>query len=251
MVRHHPSRPWQSPSVEIVDWKHYGPLLLESLRLGGKHVAGMVPYWLRGDYRTTTAEPAMALKDPPVDPWVAAAHKVIVDVKMSDAWWHHSERTWHFAVALAAVDGTKLNEVDLYVASLLHDTGFYEVGRQRCFAATGAAHAFSTAADVGIGGKRVQAVADAIFGHISVKPPTELACYVRAGSLLDLAGTRVWELDRAMVDQVCAKWPRDGFPGAARRSWADECARFPNGRAAFARRPGALLAASYVSTLPE
>jgi hypothetical protein len=177
--------------------------------------------------------------------------EVIVDVKMSDAWWHHAERTWQFAVALAAVDGKGLNEEDLYVASLLHDTGFYQDSRQRCFAATGAAHAFSTAADVGIGGNRVQAVVDAIFGHISVKPPTELARYVRAGSLLDLAGTRIWDLDRSMVDQVCAKWPRDGFPEAAREFWADECERFPNGRAAFARCPGGLVAASYTSTLPE
>ena len=251
MARQDPSRPWQSSSVETVDWRHYGPLLLESLRLGSQHVAGMVPYWLKGDYRTAAAEPAMALKDPPVSPWVAAAHKVVEDVRMSDPWRHHSERTWHFAVALAAVDGREQDEEELYVASLLHDTGFYDDTRQRCFAATGAARAFSTAADVGIEGKRVQAVADAIFGHVSVKPPTELACYVRAGSLLDVAGTRVWDLDRAMVDQVCAKWPRDGFPRAARQFWADECARFPFGRAAFARFPGGLVAASHASTLPE
>jgi hypothetical protein len=76
--------------------------------------------------------------------------------------------------------------------------------------------------------------------HIDVRPQTQLAKYLRAGSLLDVIGTSAWDIDPAAIAAACERWPRTGFEAEVRRLWNEESDRFPYGRAQFARIPGAL-----------
>jgi hypothetical protein len=182
-------------------------------------------------------------------------------------WCRHSERTWYFARALAAADCAKhVPALDpglgpefepeewhelVYVASMLHDSGLVSERRTKCFAEAGAVNALSTAAKGGTSDTKADLVAKAIASHISVNPGNKLGKYIQLGSLLDITGFRVWSIDRAVVSAACGASPREGFPDECRKQWAAECEAFPNGRAAYARCPGLLVAASHMRLLPR
>jgi hypothetical protein len=175
---------------------------------------------------------------------------------MDQMWLAHSRRTWQFASALAhqapePPDPEQVNPELLYVGALLHDSGLFEPNPTRCFAVEGAASVQLTADMADVHDERVETVAKAIGSHISLKPENALGQYVQHGSLLDLAGTRLWQLDRDLVDRILLENARDGLPADARRRWQAECERFPHGRAAFARRPGGLMLASHVAPFPN
>jgi hypothetical protein len=87
--------------------------------------------------------------------------------------------------------------------------------------------------------------------HIDVRPKTQLANYLRAGSLLDVIGTSAWDIDPAAIAKACARWPRRGFEAEVRRLWNEESDRFPYGRAQFARMPGALPQLIWFNPLPN
>ena len=72
-----------------------------------------------------------------------------------------------------------------------------------------------------------------------------------SGDCRDITGARAWRIHHAVVIAACNEAPRAGYPEEARRQWKAECHAFPNGRAAFARRPGCLIAASYLAPLPR
>jgi hypothetical protein len=253
-------RPWKSDGVEVIGWREFAGLLDDSLMKQVGYASGLVGYGVRCLLRRTDGGAASVLPVPPPTDWARVARKVACET-MDAHWVAHSERTWLFATALASRDmqravakGKPFEKVDaeqLHVASLLHDTGLLVADRTKCFAVTGAANAWSTAEEAGVDDASVKVVAEAISSHISIKPGNQLGRYVQAGSLLDGIGDRVWHLDRAMMEKVCEKWPRTGFPAELRRRWTQECSLFPNGRAAFARCPGGITLATYLAPLPR
>lgn len=252
-------RPVKSHGEEVIGWREFRKLFGISVREQSAHLSGLARYPVLRLVDRSGAGPAPSLPAPPDSPWVEAVREVARLQLDEPRWLLHSERTWLFATALIEFDCKKSGEPrhsDLapelvYIASLLHDTGLLMENRSRCFAVTGAEFAASTACEVGADPARAKVVAKAISSHISVRPGNVLGHYLQAGSLLDVSGTRVWDLERAMVEEVCRLWSREGFPEEARYRWAAECALFPNGRAAFARRPGCLSLATYVAPLPH
>jgi hypothetical protein len=152
----------------------------------------------------------------------------------------HSQRSWFFARALAAANGEAFDNETLYAACLLHDAGLFDEDRKTCFALVGTDLVRRTAAAAGVNTDQAKAAAVAVATHIDVRPRTQLAKYLRAGSLLDVIGIFAWDIDPAAIVEACARWPRTGFEDEVRRLWNEESDRFPYGRAQFARMPGAL-----------
>ena len=245
------ARPVESCGEEVIGWREFKALLRPNALQQVRHVSGLVRYPFIRLLDQSTRGPTRPLPTPPTSHWVTEARRVAAQQLPDPRWIWHSERTWLFATVLADLDGEDLEPELLYVASLLHDSALLMESRVRCFAVTGAEFAVSTADAAGANPNDARMVARAISSHISVCPDNELGRYLQAGSLLDVAGTRVWDLQRALVTEVCKAWPRTGFPAEVRHRWSQECALFPNGRAAFARFPGGMTLASHLAPLPR
>lgn len=180
----------------------------------------------------------------PSSGWAEASTALATSL-LSPAFLRHSMRAWHFAAALSGVDGVELDSELGFVVAVLHDIGLFQPISQRCFTLAGAAAAQSTAASAGVPPDRAGQAANAIFHHISLTPPRDpTSFYLQVGSLLDVTGSRVWDLDAAFVAATCRRWPRQGFYDELRSRWQAECKRFPRGRASYARWPGCLLVAA-------
>lgn len=240
-------RPWKSETVQVVGWREFVSMLDDVAKLQVVHVSGLLRYVVLKRLNRPAGE-MTALAVPPQTDWVLAARGFAEGV-LGPPWRRHSERTWQFAMALAARDGKCVDAESLYVASLLHDTGLVSGPRVACFAVRSAANVWSTAREAGADAGRAKEVADAVCSHISIKPANQLGEYLQAGSQLDAIGTRVWHLNRSFVDRVCENQSRADFPAELRACWAEECDEFPYGRAAFARCPGAFIAATYLAPL--
>jgi hypothetical protein len=208
---------------------------------------GLVRYKCGKRGRSSSVEPVEA--GPPPSDWAAAA--LASSTGLTPEFLQHSKRTWWFGKALAEVDEIELDTEMLYVAAMLHDIGLFEPRSGRCFTAVGADAARRTAASADVAADRAELVAHAISAHICPKRPRDaLGHYLQAGSLLDVTGERIWDLDPVVVDAAYAKWPRVGFPPQVRGRWIAECQRFPHGRANYARWSGLLLAARFAPLPP-
>jgi hypothetical protein len=186
--------------------------------------------------------------DPPPTAWATTAESHSRDVLWPE-FYDHSLRTWCFGLALAQADGVVLDKELFYVAAMLHDIGLRKPIADRCFTYAGAEAAESTAPPrtprAGI-----EQVKTAILAHIDIRvPKNPLGHYLQAGSLLDLAGTRITAVDPRILSEACTKWSRANFSETCRSLWLQECRRFPHGRAAYARRPGCLLLATHLNPL--
>jgi hypothetical protein len=257
-------RPWKSDPPEVIGCREFLTLLPDVGKRGVEYGIGLAGYPL-WRLRQRRGEPA-ALPSRPDTKWAEVVEDFACK-QLTVHWRRHSERTWYFATALAAADRAKHApaldpglgaEFELeewrelvYVASMLHDSGLVSERRTECFAAAGAVNAFSTAAKAGTSDTKAELVANAIASHISVDPGNKLGKYIQLGSLLDITGFRVWSIDRAVVSAACGASSREGFPDECRKQWVAECEAFPNGRAAYARRPGLLVAASHMRLLPR
>ena len=257
-------RPWKSDPPEVIGCREFLTLLPDVGERGVQYGIGLAGYPL-WRLRQRRGEPA-ELPSRPDTKWAEVVEN-FARKQLTAHWRRHSERTWYFATALSAADREKHvpaldpglePELELdewhelvYIASMLHDSGLVSDRRTECFAKAGAANAYSTAATAGTSRAKAELVANAIASHISVKPGNKLGKYIQLGSLLDVTGFRVWSIDRAVVSAACAASPREGFPAECRKQWAAECEAFPNGRAAYARRPGLLVAVSHMRLLPR
>ncbi|TCC04327.1 HD domain-containing protein [Kribbella soli] len=188
------------------------------------------------------------LPAPKPTPWTSSAADLGQDI-LSRGFLEHSVRTWRFGMALARADGADLDPELFYVAAMLHDIGLFRPLAGRCFTAAGVAAVRETA-PTGTPVRRIEEVEAAIFEHLEIRrPQATLSCYLQAGSLLDVAGTRITALGPQFVRAACEH--RAGFPAACRDVWRAECRRFPKGRAAYARCPGGLLIGTRLNPLPH
>src|SRR5918995_4479610 len=232
-------RPVWSSQVETIGLVRWWILLAQATPLAATHVIGLLRYCGFGARGDPLADPRPG--DPPQSGWITAIDEALDrDVQMDKVFRDHSQRSWFFARALAAAKGDALDNETLYAACLLHDAGLFHEDRTTCLALVGADLVRRTAAAAGVNTDQAKAAAVAVATHIDVRPRTQLAHYLRAGSLLDVIGTFAWDIDPAAIAEACERWPRTGFEAEVRRVWNEESDRFPYGRAQFARMPGAL-----------
>ena len=215
-----------------------------ALRLAST-LTGVAAYRLGRRGSVLTPEPSL---DPPQSAWAAEATSRGRAV-LGDELYDHSLRTWSFGLALSRAEHVDLDPELFFVAAMLHDIGLRAPVAGRCFTYAGAQAAESTA-PAHTPSDRVEQVMAAIIAHIEIREPVEpLGRYLQAGSLLDVAGGHIAEIDPTVLAEAGRHWSRNGFPDAFRSLWRQECRRFPRGRAAYARRPGGLLLGSHLNPL--
>ncbi len=158
----------------------------------------------------------------------------------------HGHRTWIFGMALATLDREVLDPELFYVAALLHDAGIETPVPGQDFTLRSAEKAMSCAVAGGLGDSRAQMVGDAITVHttpgISADRDGALGYYVQTGATADLAGVRLWDIPRPLVDGAIELHPRHGVKSAVRRLVLDEAAAVPEGRFALLVRCGFVVA---------
>jgi hypothetical protein len=133
--------------------------------------------------------------------------------------WHHSQRSYIWAVALAQVDGLKgYDEECLYVGCLLHDAGLPPAVASHadaCFTLGGADLAGRCARAGGWPDERRERLCESITLHVNPSVPPEQSLeghLLSAGSTLDgVALRRYWDMDPAFVSTVLERHPRLGI----------------------------------------
>lgn len=145
----------------------------------------------------------------------------------------HSYRTYLFGLAFAAIDGVRVDEELVYVASLLHDLQLENPTPGRCFAVVGGERAEAFALERDAAPEWAAAIGAAIAGHITVGAADNLrdpAGFVSAGALVDVAGVRMDELNPEWVDAVLQRHPRLGFRDHLLAAFTAEAAAMLAGR---------------------
>lgn len=161
--------------------------------------------------------------------------------------WHHSHRTYLWALALAAYDKTRVDEELLYCACLMHDAGLPDVGDRgdgSCFTLTSAERAGDCVQRASWDADRSHRLREAITLHIN--PTVALdehgpeAHLLADAATLDGIGRYFWRLHPATVGAVLEAHPRKGFKTAVDALLRAEAASAPECRIAFLYRVGRL-----------
>ncbi|HEX2127456.1 MAG TPA: hypothetical protein VHF45_12965 [Thermoleophilaceae bacterium] len=163
--------------------------------------------------------------------------------------WHHSHRSYLWALALANLDSLKPDEEFLYIACLMHDAGMLGIGEREkdaCFtvASADAAARCARAANGDWGDERRERLMEAITLHINPVVDTSAgveASLLARGSTLDGVALRgAWRVDPETKRAVLARHPRHNIqkelPGALKAHGKEA----PKCRIAFFLRYGAL-----------
>jgi hypothetical protein len=163
----------------------------------------------------------------------------VCKAKLSTTMLNHSYRTFVYGLALAVLDNVTFDEETFYVASLLHDVCLESPQPGRCFAVRGAevskAILEQSGADIGV----VNRIAEAVALHITPGiryNQNATAALIAGGALLDLAGFRLWDMQRTFVQQVIERYPRGDVRRHLARCWRMESKQLPQGRAALVEK---------------
>jgi hypothetical protein len=133
--------------------------------------------------------------------------------------WHHSQRSYIWALALAQLDGVSGYDTEtLYVGCLLHDAGIgpaVEASDSACFTVRSAEAAGACATRAGWDDARRDRLRESITLHVNPAVPPEQSVeghLLAAGSTLDgVALRRYWNIDPATVSAVLERHPRLGL----------------------------------------
>jgi hypothetical protein len=128
---------------------------------------------------------------------------------------NHSLRTYWFARLLGLGASLRFDDEALYVASLLHDAGFFgryatAAPEAECFAIRGANAALELLRDAGWDAARRERVAETIILHVNGTVPPEQgieAYLMERGVLLDTTGLYAWDLNPSCVTRVFEQHP--------------------------------------------
>lgn len=151
----------------------------------------------------------------------------------------HSYRTYLFGLALAAIEKVEIDEEFGFISSMLHDLDLADPTTGKCFAVSGGQRAQSFLLDHGADAGAATRIATAIAGHCTPgadEDLTELAGFVSAGALLDVAGVRYDELDPEWTAAVLDRHPRLALKSQLLPHWAGAAAAMPAGRAQWLSR---------------
>lgn len=158
----------------------------------------------------------------------------------------HSYRTWLFGRALAAVDGSVLDEELFYCGSLLHDHGIARPTPGRDFTLASADRTLTCAKQAQVSDERAHALADAVCVHttpgVALERDGALGCYLQWGAMVDGAGLRMWDIAPANVAQVVQRYPRPDFKRQLVAIMRAEATAVPSGRFGLLVRCGVPLA---------
>lgn len=133
----------------------------------------------------------------------------------------HCIRTYCWALLLAQTDHVKVDEEQLYLASLLHDLGLSEQhihhAQCGCFAVYGAEQAEKILQKHQANSELQQIVYEAISAHLNpwVSPADfdAVAVYTSQGAFLDVTGKRLYKIHAANQQEVLQSYPRTYFQG--------------------------------------
>ena len=158
----------------------------------------------------------------------------------------HSFRTWLFGRALAALDGSDLDDELFYSGALVHDFGIVQPMRDRDFTLASADRALACATSAEMDGERAELLADAICVHtnpgVSLDRDGALGCYLQWGAMVDGAGLRLWDVSQENVKEVLHRYPRVDFKRQLVALMRAEAAAVPAGRFGLLVRCGVPLA---------
>lgn len=160
-------------------------------------------------------------------------------VTLDPVWVNHSYRTYAWAYILGHHDGLDFDEEVLYVSSLLHDLGLADSNqavRGRCFSLPAAETAEALAQRCGWDERRQHLIGDAITRHVNlwIPPETQPEAYLlHLGTKLDVVGLRYFDLAPQVVEDVLARYPRNGFKSVFRPKMRAHGAAVPDSRAGF------------------
>jgi hypothetical protein len=158
----------------------------------------------------------------------------------------HSYRTWLFGNALAAVDGSALDDELFYCGALLHDYGIVTPTPERDFTLGGVDRMLRCADAAKVGAERTDPLADGICVHatpgVKLESDGAIGCYLQWGAMVDGAGLRVWDIAPDNVSEIVRRYPRGDFKRELVQMIRAEAAASPKGRMGLLVRCGMPLA---------
>jgi hypothetical protein len=151
-----------------------------------------------------------------------------------------------FGHALAAVDGSELDDELFYCGALLHDYGIVNPTANRDFTLGSADRMFACAQAAGVDDQRADLLADGICVHatpgIQVDADGAMGCYLQWGAMADGAGLRIWDVTSGNVADTLRRYPRGDFKRELVSMIRAEAAAVPAGRMGLLVRCGLPLA---------
>lgn len=215
----------------------FGAIVVSGLKSipGFLQLAGLLPY------RPKAYEPPA--KHPSSSALVDCVDKAAADIQPQELL-EHCYRTWLFGLALAKADGHNLDADHFYCAAMLHDYGLARPTPGRDFTHEGSERAISCAVAAGVPTSTAEEIGDAICVHatpgISIQRDGELGFYVRAGSIADISGIRLWDLRDTDVQDILSDHRRGPkFKQVLAEKMHAEARAVPRGRFALLVRTGA------------
>ena len=166
----------------------------------------------------------------------------------------HCYRTYVFALALAVIDRVEVDEELGFISCVLHDVDLAHPTAGKCFAVSGGQKAERFALDHGADGSVAGRIGAAVAGHCTPgasEDLSDLAGFVSAGAILDVAGLRYDELDPTWTRAVLERHPRLAFKSQLPSHWAAAAAAMPAGRAQWLNRYAAFPMLIKLSPFPE
>jgi hypothetical protein len=158
----------------------------------------------------------------------------------------HSYRTWLFGNALAAVDGSTMDDELFYCGALLHDYGIVTPTPGRDFTLGGVDRMLRCADAANVGVERTDLLADGICVHatpgVRLEADGAIGCYLQWGAMVDGAGLRAWDIAPDNVAEVIRRYPRGDFKRELVQMIRAEAAASPKGRMGLLVRCGMPLA---------
>lgn len=155
----------------------------------------------------------------------------------------HSYRTYFFGKVLAGHDGVVVDDEIVYLAALLHDLHLEHPTPGRCFAVTGAERAARLLEEWGADSGTANTVAAAISRHATPGVEHDLADpagFVLAGSLADIIGRRLDDIDPSWLENLQQSYPRHQLKQKLVEALRTEAKAVPRGRMHLANRWGSL-----------
>jgi hypothetical protein len=157
----------------------------------------------------------------------------------------HNFRTYLYASAFGRLDGIEYDPEALFVATMFHDQGAYEIDPGGCFTLRGAEEAERLLLAAERDPRLAASAAQAVTLHLNPVVTVELgaeAHLLHEGVLLDAVGLRAWDLAPTDIDAVRTSHPRDGFSQEGARLLRAQARAIPRCRTAAAIRTGFLIA---------
>jgi hypothetical protein len=154
-----------------------------------------------------------------------------------------SYRTYFFGKVLAAHDDVAVDDEIVYLAALLHDLQLERPTPGRCFAVTGAERAGRLLEEWGADSGTANTVATAICRHATPGVEHDLADpagFVLAGSLADIIGRRLDDIDPSWLEGLQQSYPRHHLKQKLIEALRAEAKAVPRGRMRLANRWGSL-----------